>query len=192
MDYILKEGDKAKTIKAVKTILETIEKAHGNDKVEEEPSGNKKHKEPVPNQTDTKKCRLNGHSQHLWRNCPNNPSSKNYNGTQYSKIREQERARTPVSSKNEDKSTRSDDESKRPHKKKNRHRERRETSSLNGINSGTSYASHMIKFSQVRASVGSAYSSESESDISDHVSRGSIESLHLESSIISRVKVFYF
>ena len=58
-DYILKEGDKAKTLKAVKTVLKTIEKAHRNDKVEKEPSDKKKPKEPAPKKTDNDKCRLN-------------------------------------------------------------------------------------------------------------------------------------
>ena len=40
-DYLLKEGDKSKTLKATKTTLKTIEKAHRNIKAEEEPSGNK-------------------------------------------------------------------------------------------------------------------------------------------------------
>ncbi len=35
------------------------------------------------------KCRLPGHN-HLWTLCENNPKSKNYNGTHYSKIREQQ------------------------------------------------------------------------------------------------------
>ena len=87
---------------------------------------------------------------------------------------------------------RSDDESKRLHKKRHRNRERREVSSLDSIDSDTSYCSHMVKFSQVRDSVGSAYSSESEStgaDISEHVSRDSIESLYSESTV-SRGKFF--
>ena len=53
--HILKEGNKAKTLKAVKTILKTTKKAHGNDKEEEVPSNRKKLKEPVPNPTDTTK-----------------------------------------------------------------------------------------------------------------------------------------
>ena len=162
-DYLLKEGDKAKTLKAVKTILKTIEKAHRNDEVEEEPSSKKKPKEPAHNPTDINKCRLNGHN-HLWKNCPNNPISKSYNGTHYSKIREQERAGTTAPRKNEDTSTKSDDESKRPHKRRHRDRERREVSSLNSIDSDASDDSHYVKFSQVRDSAGSAYSSESESD----------------------------
>ena len=162
-DYLLKEGDKAKTLKAVKTILKTIEKAHRNDEVEEEPSSKKKPKEPAHNPTDINKCRLNGHN-HLWKNCPNNPISKSYNGTHYSKIREQERAGTTAPRKNEDTSTKSDDESKRPHKRRHRDRERREVSSLNSIDSDASDDSHYVKFSQVRDSAGSAYSSELESD----------------------------
>ena len=47
----MKEEDKAKPLKATKTILKTIGKAHRNIKVEEEPSGNKKSKEPAPNTT---------------------------------------------------------------------------------------------------------------------------------------------
>ena len=168
-DYLLKEGDKAKTLKAVKTILKTIEKAHRNDKVEQEPSGKKKPKEPAPNKTDNDKCRLNGHN-HLWKNCPNNPRSKNYNGTHYSKIRDQERAGTTAPGKNEDTSTKSDDGSKRPHKKRHRDRDRREVSSLNSIDSDASDDSHCVRFSTVRDSVGSAHSSESESDIESQYS----------------------
>ena len=120
----MKERDKAKTPKAAKTILKTIEKAHRNIKVEQEPSGNKKPKEhPTPNTTDTNKCRLIGHN-HTWKNCPNNPASKNYNGTQYSKIHEQERAGTTAPVKINEKSTNSNDESKR-HRKKKKHRDRR-------------------------------------------------------------------
>ena len=175
-DYILKEGDKTKTLKAVKTILKTIKKAHGSNKVEEKPSAKKKIKTPAPNPTDTNKCRLLQHK-HSRKNCPNNPSLKNYDETHYFKIQEQERAGTPTPNKNEDKSTKSDNESKRPHKKRHRHRERGEIKNLNSIDSDTIYGSNMVKFSQVRDSVGSAYSTESEStgvDVSDHVS---IESL---------------
>ena len=129
----MKEGDKTKTLKAVKTTLKTIEKAHRNGEVEKEPSGNKKPKEPVHQSTDINKCRLNGHN-HLWKNCPNNLNSKNYNGTHCSKVQDQERAGTPASSKNKDASTESDTESKRPHKKrKHCGRERREVSSLNAV-----------------------------------------------------------
>ena len=38
---LLKKVDKAKTLKSVKSIFKRIEKAHRNDKVEKEPSGNK-------------------------------------------------------------------------------------------------------------------------------------------------------
>ena len=173
-DYLLKEGDKAKTLKAAKTILKTIEKAHRNSEVEEEPSGNKKPKEPASTITDTNKCRLIGHN-HLWKNCPNNPVSKNYNGIHYSKIREQERAGTIVPSKNDDRSTNSDDESKRPHKKKkHRNRERREVSSINSIDSNTSYDSPLVSWSQVRDSVGDAHSSESENDVESQYSWSTI------------------
>ena len=105
-DYFLKEGNKAKTLKAVKSILKTAEKAHRNDEVKQEPSSNKKSKEPAHNPTDTNinKCHLNGHN-YLWKNYSNNPNSKYYNGTHYSKVRDQERAAKPVSSKNEDTST---------------------------------------------------------------------------------------
>ena len=141
----MKEGDKAKTLKAAKTTLKTIEKAHRNIKVEEEPSGNKKPKEhPTPNTTDTNKCRLIGHN-HNWKNCPNNPASKNYNGTHYSKIREQERAGTTAPGKTDDMSTNSDDESKRLLKKKrHRDRERREDHSLNSIGSDASCDSNFV------------------------------------------------
>ena len=40
----MKEGDKAKTLKAVKIILKTIKKAHGTNKVEEKPSAKKSRK----------------------------------------------------------------------------------------------------------------------------------------------------
>ena len=70
-DYLLKEGDKAKTLKAAKTILRTIENAPRNIEVEEEPPGKKKQKEPTPSTTDTNKCRLIGRN-HLSKNCPNN------------------------------------------------------------------------------------------------------------------------
>ena len=73
-----------------KRILKTIKKTRRNDEVEEEPSGEKKLKEPALNPTDTYKYRLNRHN-HRWKNCPKNPNSKSYNGTHYSKIREQER-----------------------------------------------------------------------------------------------------
>ena len=116
-------------------------------------------------------------------------ANRQYDETHYSKIREQERAGTPAPNKNEDKSTKSDNESKRPHKKRHRHRERGEVKNLNSIDSDTIYDSNMVKFSQVRDSVGSAYSTESEStgvDVSDHVS---IESLYSESTV-SRGEVF--
>ena len=71
----MKEGDKAKTLKAVKSILKTIEKTHRNDEVKQEPSGNKNPKEPAHNLTYINKCRLNGHN-HLWKNCPNNPPQR--------------------------------------------------------------------------------------------------------------------
>ena len=45
-DYLLREGDNAKTLKAAKTTFKTIEKAHKDIKVGEEPSGKKKPKEP--------------------------------------------------------------------------------------------------------------------------------------------------
>ena len=95
----------------------------------------------------------------------------------------------PAPSNNQDKSTRSGNESKRPNKKRHRHREHREVSSPYSIDCDTSYDSYMVKFSQVRDSVGSTYSSESESDISDHVSRDSIESIYSKSTV-SRGKVF--
>ena len=53
-DYVSKEGNKAKALKVVKTILTIIEKVHRTDEVEEEPSGKKKLKEPAPNPTDMK------------------------------------------------------------------------------------------------------------------------------------------
>ena len=81
-DYLLKEGYKAKILKAVKLILKAIKKAHRNDKVVQEPSDNKKPKEPAHNLTDTNKRRLNGQND-LWKNCPNNPKSKYYNGAHY-------------------------------------------------------------------------------------------------------------
>ena len=69
-------------------------------------------------------------------------------------------------SKNEDTSTKFNTESKRPDKKKkHRNRERREVSSLNSINFNDSYGSPIVSLSQVRDSVGSTHSSESESDI---------------------------
>ena len=68
-DYLLREGGNAKTLKAFKLILKTIEKAHRNNEVEQEPSGNKAPKEPAHNPTDNNKCRSNGHN-HLWKNCP--------------------------------------------------------------------------------------------------------------------------
>ena len=67
-------------------ILKMIEKAHRNDEVEQEPSGNKKPEEPAHNPNDITKCRLNEHNHLVWKNCSNNPNSKNYNGTHYSKI----------------------------------------------------------------------------------------------------------
>ena len=68
----MKEGNKAKTLKAVKSIFERTKKAHRNDEVEQEPSDNKKSKEPAHNPTDINKFRLNGNN-HLWKNFPNNP-----------------------------------------------------------------------------------------------------------------------
>ena len=180
-DYLLKEGDKTKTLKAAKTILKTIEKAHRNiAKVEEEPSGNKKPKEhPTPNTTDTNKCRLIRHS-HIWKNCPNNPASKNYNRTHYhySKIQEQEHAGTNAPDKTNDTSTNSDDESKRPLKKKrHRDRERREAHSLDSIDSNASCDSNfvsihsdtscdapLVKWDQVRDSIGVKHSSDWENE----------------------------
>ena len=146
-------------LKLVKTMLKIIEKAHGNDKAEQESSSKKKPREPAPNPTDTNTCRLFRHN-HLWKNCPNNPNSKNYSGIHYSKIREQERAGMPAPSKNEDTSTKSNNESKRPRKKRHRHRERGEFSS---INSDSTQRSNMARFSQVQ---------------------DSIDSLHLESMVL--------
>ena len=161
----MKEGGKAKTLKAVKSILKTIGNAHRNDEVEQEPFGNKKSKEPAHNPTDINKCRLNRHN-HLWKNCPNNPNLKYYNGTHYSKVQDQERAGTPAPSKNKDTSTNPNAESKRPHKKKrHRNRERREVSSLNSIDSDTSMGSPIVSFSEACDSVGSTHSSDSESDV---------------------------
>ena len=65
----MKDGSQAKALKAAKT--------------KEEPS-NKKVKETVTNPTKNKICRLIGHNHH-WKDCPNNPNSKKYNGTHYSK-----------------------------------------------------------------------------------------------------------
>ena len=48
-DYLFQEGDKAKALIAVKSIFNTVGKAHRNDKVEQEPSGNKKPKESAHN-----------------------------------------------------------------------------------------------------------------------------------------------
>ena len=61
-DYLLKKGDNVKTLKATKPLIKTIEKAHRNIEVEEEPPDNKKPKEPAPVTTDSNKCRLNGHN----------------------------------------------------------------------------------------------------------------------------------
>ena len=43
--------------------------------------------DPKPNgkKSDPNKCRLPGHD-HEFKDCPNNPKSKNYNGTHYSKM----------------------------------------------------------------------------------------------------------
>ena len=62
-DYLLKEGDKAKTLKAAKTILKTTEKAHRNIKVEKKHPATRSQKNlPAPNITDTNKCRVIGHN----------------------------------------------------------------------------------------------------------------------------------
>ena len=163
--------------KRIKDNIENNRETHRNDAMEQELSGNKKFKEPAP--TDINKCRLNliGRN-HFWKNCPNNPYSKNYNRTHYSKVRDQKNpAGTPAISKNEDKS---DDESKRPHKKKrHRDKERREVSSLNSIDSNNSLRSHHVIFSRIRDSVGSARSTEYDS----------IESLYSKSPA-SRGQVF--
>ena len=83
----MKEDDKAKTLNAAKLILKTITKAHRNDEVEQEPSGNKKAKEPAHNATDINNSSLNGHNR-LWKNRPNNLNSKYYSGIHYSKVRD--------------------------------------------------------------------------------------------------------
>ena len=73
---------------------------------------------------------------------------------------------TPAPNKNEDISTNPDAESKMSHKKKKHHdREHREVSSLNSINSDSSYGSYIVSFSQVRDLVGSMHSSESGSNV---------------------------
>ena len=90
---------------------------------------------------------------------------EDYNGTHYSKIRDQERAGTTAPGKNEDTSTKSDNRSKRLHKKRHRDRDRREVSSLNSINSDASYDIHCVRFFTVRDSVGSVHSSKFESDV---------------------------
>ena len=161
-DFILKEGDKAKNFKQVKTILKTIEKARGVNKTDKEESSGKKKtpKEPAPTPPDKNKCRLVGHN-HNWKNCPNNPNSKNYNGIHYSKIREQERAGAAAVRKNDDESTRSDEDSKKPSKKRRHHKDRREVNSIDS--SSTSMGSPVVRFSEVRDSIESQYSMSSES-----------------------------
>ena len=86
-DYLFKEGNKAKTLKAVNSILKTIGKAHRNDKVGEKSSGNKKPKKSVHNPADVNNGRLSRHN-HLWKNCPKISNTKYYNETHYSKVRD--------------------------------------------------------------------------------------------------------
>ena len=105
-DWILKDGGHANTLnKAVKNFLKTIEKARANDKMEEDLSDTKV-KEPITNPTKNNMCRLIGHNP-LWKHCLNNPNSKKYNESHYSKVQEQTQTSTP--SKNEDRSTKSGD-----------------------------------------------------------------------------------
>ena len=108
-------------------------------------------------------CRLNGHTC-LWKDCPNNPSLKKYNGTHYFKIWKQERASTP--SKNENKSTESNDkqsEWKIGSQKKQRYKSHGEVDS---IDSNINYSIPMANFIQVRDSLKSEHSLHSKSTIS--------------------------
>ena len=79
--WILKKGGQAKTLKPAKRTSKTIKKAHAKDKIEEE-SSNKRFKESATDPTKKNMCSLSGHN-HLWKDCPNNPNSKKYNGTHY-------------------------------------------------------------------------------------------------------------
>ena len=99
-------------------------------------------------------------------------------GIHYSKIREQERAGTTAPGKTDDRSTNSDDESKRLLKKKrHRDRERREAHSLDTIDSDASYDSNfvsihsdtscdvpLVKWDQVHDSIGDKHSSDWENE----------------------------
>jgi len=82
----LKDGGQAKILKTAKNILKTTEKAHAKDKMtEKEPSDKKKNPATTTNPTKNKMCCLIGHN-HLWKDCPNNPHSKKYNLTRYSRV----------------------------------------------------------------------------------------------------------
>ena len=157
-NLILRDADRAKTLKAVKTILKTIKKAHGKDKVKK--TRGKKLKEPASSSTDTDKYHLIRHG-HLWKNCPNDLRLKNYSETHYSQIQEQERAGSP--SRNEDKNTKSDDELKRPRKKRHHKRSRNEVKSTDCDTS--IYVSPMVKFSLIRELLMSKHSLHSESTV---------------------------
>ena len=104
-DYILKDSGQGKTLKAVKKILKTIKKAHAKDKMEEESSMYKEGQRNCHRSHKKNMRRLHGHN-HLLKDCPNNPSSKKYNGTHYSKIWKQEKTGAS-SQQDEDKSTKS-------------------------------------------------------------------------------------
>ena len=110
---------------------------------------NKKVKWPAINPTKRNMCRLNGHNC-LWRDCPNNPNFKKYNGTRYSKIREQEWDGRP--GKNKDTDTKSYKEQSEPkgHRKRHHHKS---CDDINSINFTSNYAISTVRCPQVRNSL---------------------------------------
>ena len=146
-DFILKEGDKAKTLEEAKKILKIVERAatkrENDEKVQSDTNVQKLPANQNPSKTKNM-CRLKNHD-HPWKECPNNPHSKNYNGTHFRKIRERERA-------NDNKGNDSDSnvESRKSKRRKLKHRERTEVNSMDsgrGSND-TPYCTH-VKFDDI-------------------------------------------
>jgi hypothetical protein len=99
-DFIMEKGDKATTLKKVKQILCTINRANAHTKKATEKylkskskdsKGEKKEKESQEREkSGANMCRLKGHN-HAWQDCPNNPISKNITGKSYTEIPASER-----------------------------------------------------------------------------------------------------
>lgn len=94
--YIEQGGKKFATKNDIKELLNTLEDADEEFKRSQQPRNTKNHRngrgqkpeEPEPEKPEPEgpnKCRLPDHN-HDFKDCPNNPKAKNYNGTHYSKL----------------------------------------------------------------------------------------------------------